>query len=193
MEKVFDQKQKQGFQAASDRNLQFDQDRRQLKNNRSESISQETLQGKINESSRIKQISAQTQKVAVHQLKINEGTYSGHLNALVDVGSWRLRSINSSLTKGSLTTIPGASPLQLRIQAGTYNRHITALGHAGSRRAGLSHPEHNEDSVPDRYGQDLVDEAQQDEEDARAAGNNALADAIRVAVRAAKRDFGFYR
>lgn len=128
------------------------------------------------------------------QLKINSETFNQQLDFLSNAGARSVEKEFQNIEKNEATSsIASTSPVQLRIQAATYNAHIAALERAGSRRAGLTHPEHDEDSVPDRYGQGLVDEAQQDEEDARAVGNNALADAIRVAVRAAKNAFGFYR
>lgn len=105
------------------------------------------------------------------------------------------KSLQRKEVSDSASVAQLATPLQFlrnRIPAGTYNTHIAALAAAGSIRAQHAHPEHNQDSVPALYGQDLVDEAQEDEEAFQAAGNIAAANAIRVAVRAAKNAFGFY-
>ncbi len=127
------------------------------------------------------------------QFRIERETYDVQLTALIAAGSQRAGEIQSEHDRNMSRYPDAAAPVQLRIQRGVFNAQIAALGAAGSRRAALFHPEHSQESVPDHYGQRLVDEAQQDEEALRAQGNIAAADRIRAAVRVTKQAFGLYR
>ncbi|UBD73584.1 hypothetical protein K6V26_20925 [Parabacteroides goldsteinii] len=83
--------------------------------------------------------------------------------------------------------------IQRQINQGVYNNARQILIDAGSITAQNAHPIHNQPGgVPNHYGQQLVDEAQEDEANFRAQGDQAAADQIRVAVRIVKNMFGFY-
>lgn len=80
----------------------------------------------------------------------------------------------------------------MAINVGTYNQERQRLVDAGSKSAAKAHVLHGTDSVPDRYGQTLVDEAQMDEEKLKNEGKLQEANRLREAIRLVKNNFGFY-